>query len=103
MNGGSTTTIGAILNGVASFINTKIMPILVGLAILAFLYNLIYFIAKSGSDQERLTFRNYMVNSLIALFILVSIWGIVGLGTRTLFGTKPFIPQLPTSDPNGGQ
>jgi hypothetical protein len=59
--------------------------------------NLVYFIARSGSDKDRLTFRNYMVNSVIALFILISIWGIVGLGTRTLFGTKPFIPQLPTS------
>ena len=93
-----TTTIRDILNGVAGFVNTKLMPILVALAVLAFLVNMIYFLAKSGSEQDRLTFRNYMINSLIALFILVSIWGIVGLGTRTLFGTKPFIPQLPTCE-----
>ena len=93
----STTSLRDIMNGFASLVSGKIMPILVGIAILAFLYNLIYFIAKSGSEQERETFRNYMINALIALFILVSVWGIVGLGTRTVFGTKPFIPQLPTS------
>lgn len=96
MNAG-TTTIGGMLTAIAGFISGTIMPILVALAVLFFLYNLIYFIAKSGNEQERTMFRNYMVNSLIALFILVSLWGIVGLGTRTFFGTKPFIPQLPTS------
>lgn len=92
-----TTTLRDILVGIASFVSGTIMPILVALAVLFFLYNLIYFIAKSGNEQERTMFRNYMVNALIALFILVSLWGIVGLGTRTLFGTKPFIPQLPTA------
>lgn len=91
-----TTTLGDILTGVATFISGTIMPILVGIAILYFLYNLIYFIANSGNEQERTQFRKYMVNALIALFILTSLWGIVGLGTRTLFGSKPFIPQLPT-------
>jgi uncharacterized membrane protein len=92
-----TTTLRDILYGIAGFVNTKIMPILTALAILFFIYNLISFIAKSGNEKERETFRNYMINSIIALFILLSIWGIVGLGTRTLFGSKPFIPQFPTS------
>lgn len=93
-----TTTFREILMGVASFISSKIMPLLVAIAILYFLWNMIHFISNSGNERERETFRNYMVNSLIALFILISMWGIVGLGTRTLFGSKPFIPQLPTSD-----
>ncbi len=92
-----TTTIREILNSIGALVSTRIMPILVGIAILYFLYNMIYFIAKSDNEQERTIFRNYMINSLIAMFILVAMWGIVGLGTRTLFGTKPFIPQLPTS------
>jgi uncharacterized membrane protein len=96
--GPATTSIREILMGVANFIGGKIMPILVALAILTFLVNIISFIASSGNERKRETFRNYMINSLIAMFILISIWGIVGLGTRTLFGTKPFIPQLPTSD-----
>ena len=95
---GTTTTFREILNGIASFIGTKVMPLLVAIAVLIFIWNLIHFIANAGNERERETFKNYMVNAVIALFILVSIWGIVGLGTRTLFGTKPFIPQLPTSD-----
>lgn len=94
----TTMTIRDILNGIGTFVSGTIMPILVGLAILFFLYNLIYFILKSDNEQERATFRNYMINSLFALFILVTMWGIVGLGTRTFFNSKPFIPQLPTED-----
>lgn len=86
-----------ILNGIGTFLSSTIMPILVSLAVLFFIGNLIYFISQSGNEVEREKFKSYMINSLIALFILISIWGIVGIGTRSLFGTKPFIPQLPTS------
>ena len=95
---GPTTSIREILNGIGSFMSTKIMPILVGLAILIFIGNIIVFIASSGNERKREQFRKYIVNALIAMFILISIWGIVGLGTSSLFGTKPFIPHLPTSD-----
>lgn len=87
-----------ILVGIGTFVSTRIMPLLVGLAILAFLYNIIYYIAKSDNEKERAGFRNYMINALIALFILVSMWGIIGIGTKTIMGTKPVIPQLRTSD-----
>lgn len=97
-DGTATTSIREILNGIGSFINTKIMPILVGLAILFFIYNVISFIANSGNERQREVFRRYIINSLAAMFILISIWGIIGLGTQTLLGSKPFIPQLPTSD-----
>lgn len=90
------TSIREILNGVGAFVSTKIMPILVGLVIIVFLWNMIRFLAKQGSETERESFRKYTLNALVAIFILLSMWGIVGLGTRTLFGTKPFIPQLPT-------
>lgn len=93
----TTTTFREILNGIASFVSDRIMPLLVAVAVLIFIWNLIHFIANAGNERERETFKNYMVNAVFALFILLSIWGIVGVGTRTLFGTKPFIPQLPTS------
>lgn len=95
---GPTTSIREILNGISSFMSTKIMPILVGLAILIFIRNIIVFIASSGNEKKREQFRKYMVNSLAAMFILISIWGIIGLGTQAFFQSKPFIPQLPTSD-----
>ena len=94
----SPMTFREIMNAIGGFVSGKIMPLLVAVAIIIFLWNLIHFIANAGNERERTTFKNYMINALIALFILVSMWGIVGLGTRTLFGSKPFIPQLPTSD-----
>ena len=98
MGGAGTTTVREILLGLASFVSVRIMPILVGLAILAFLYNMISFLYNSDNEKQREQFKKYMVNSVFAMFVLVSIWGIVGLGTKTLWGSKPIIPQLPTSD-----
>ena len=99
MSGGTAgTSIYEILTGIASFVSDRIMPLMVGIAIIVFLFNMISFIANSGNEKQREQFKNYMINSVIAMFILISIWGIVGIGTKGLFGTKPYIPQLPTSD-----
>ena len=91
-------SIGEILTAIVRFVSETLMPILTGLAFVAFLYNLSYFIYNSDNKNEQVQFKRYMVNSVIALFILLSAWGIVGLGTRAFFNGKPYIPQLPTQD-----
>ncbi len=82
-----------------NYISTTIVPILVAIAVLIFFYNLIFFIFNSSNEKEREEFKKYSLNSILALFILLCVWGIVGIFTHTFFnGKNPVIPQLPTSD-----
>lgn len=87
-----------IVDSVGKFFGTTVMPILVIIAILAFLYNLIYFMINLNNEKEREVFKKYSVNALIVLTIMLTVWGVVGILTQTFFHTNPFIPQLPTSD-----
>jgi len=98
-SGGNWGSFTQIINSVGNFLLKTIMPILVSLAIAFFFWNMIQYIRSSNEPKGREEFRKYAVNSLIALFIMLSVWGIIGIGTRSLFGVNPVIPQLPTSGP----
>jgi len=66
------------------FINTlgvidTVVPVLIALALLFFLWGLVVFIAQSGNEQATTQGKQKMIWGLIALFVLVSVWGIVNI------------------------
>ena len=96
-SGGNWGSISDIINSISTFLLKTIMPWLVTLAVVFFFWNLIQYIRASGEPTKRKEFGKYSWNALIAIFIMLSVWGIIAIGTRTLFGVSPVIPQLPTS------
>lgn len=67
------------LLGLAQTIVSRLVPFLIGVAVLAFFWFLITFIVKGQDDpkkqQESLAGMGY---SILALFVMVSVWGIIG-------------------------
>jgi uncharacterized membrane protein len=53
-----------------------IIPILIGLAVVLFMYGLLrYIISKNSEDRKEAI--NVIVYGVVALFVMVTIWGIV--------------------------
>lgn len=52
-------------------------PIVVGLALLAFFWGLVKFIFSSGDEDARGDAKGLMIWSVVALFIMISIVGII--------------------------
>lgn len=74
-------------------------PILVSLAVLAFFWYLVLFIWKGGESSEKKTEAvKGMVYAILALFLMVSIWGIIAL-IGTTFGIgqggSGIVPTVP--------
>lgn len=90
-------TIRDIVTTIGQFLSTKVMPILVALSLLYFLFNIMRYVGSMGNERSREQFRRYSVNAIIALFIMLSVWGIIALGEKTVFNRSAVIPQLPTS------
>jgi len=61
------------------------LPIGVGLALLFFIYALAKFILNSDDEEARKKARQQMIWGVVALFVIVSIWGLVGYIGR-IFG-----------------
>lgn len=78
------TTSGSNVNGLtqllalAQTIVSRLVPFLVGVAVLAFFWFLIQFIWKGSEDPEKQkSSLKGMGMSILALFVMVSIWGII--------------------------
>jgi len=75
------------------------IPFIIALALVVFLWGTAKYIFNSGDDAQRKSGIELMVYGLIGLFVMVSVWGLVGLLT-TMFsieigGANVFIPLLP--------
>ena len=63
------TQVGAIFN--------LLLPVLITLAVLFFFWGLALFVFSSGDESARDRGKSIMIWGVIALFIIVSIWGII--------------------------
>ena len=54
------------------------LPIVVALALLGFFWGLVKFIFAQGNEESKADAKKIMLWGLIALFVMVSVWGLVG-------------------------
>lgn len=90
-----------LLNQANDLIN-RLIPFVIALTVLFFLWGVFRFV-MSGSDAEaRTEARGFMIWGIIALFVMVSVWGLVNILVRSfnLDVSAPPAPQLPLP---GGQ
>ncbi len=76
-----------------------LIPVLIGLALLFFFWGLARFILKAGDVKAREDGKNIMIWGIVALFVMVSFWGLIAYAKRELeFGGGTLIPFLPTGE-----
>ena len=62
-------------------------PVAAGLALLAFFWGLAKYIFAAGSEDAKEKGRSIMTWGIIALFVMVSIWGIIRFLSSSILGT----------------
>lgn len=76
-------------------IRKALIPLLITLSITLFIVGVIKYIANGDEAAQREEGRKYMIYGIIALFVMVSIWGLVGIIQGTFgVGNSVLIPQL---------
>ena len=77
------TTFSTILGTIGGLIN-QIIPILIAGALAYFIYGVIKFVISSDADDKEAA-RKVVVQGVIGLFVIVSVWGLVGV-VQSTFG-----------------
>ena len=90
------TNFGQFINIFLDLIQT-VIPVVAGLALLIFFWGLFKFIFRVDSGDEKAVGegKNLMIWGLIALFIMVSVWGILRFVYTDIGFTKFGLPLLP--------
>ena len=79
-------TIGTIFGTIGNLIQ-QATPIVVALALLYFFWGLATYILAAGDEEAKAKGRSIMIWGIIALFVIVSVWGLVGVLGNT-FGVS---------------
>jgi hypothetical protein len=87
-------TILDTLNLVSTVIGL-LVPIIISLALVVFFWGMVVYLAKMGDDTERKKGLQLMIWGVVAIFVMVSIWGIIGLlqSTFKVNRTDPIVPK----------
>lgn len=78
--------ISELVGKITAFIQQGVVT-LTGLAIVAFLWNVLMFFIHSKNEEKKSQAKKFMVYGIITIAVLVSVWGLVGLISETL-GTE---------------
>lgn len=77
-------------------INNSIIPLIIGIGLITFIWGIIkYVITDSESGKKDAT--SIIVYGLIALFVMVCVWGLVSVLQNTFRISNPGIPKNPQS------
>ncbi len=77
-------------------ISSSIIPFVIGLGVLLFLIGVVQYVSSGDNEEQREASRNMMIYGIIAIFVMVSVWGIVKI-LSTTFGFDYTMPSLPPS------
>ncbi|MEK7586156.1 MAG: hypothetical protein AAB477_02935 [Patescibacteria group bacterium] len=85
--------IGQLFNWAGCTIIKSVVPLLFSLAVAGFIWGIIQYYLNPDNEEKRKKGKTYIIWGLVALFVMISMWGLVGVLTNT-FGIKTLIPQL---------
>ncbi len=88
-----------LLTSISKIID-RLIPFMLALALLFFLWGVFqYFVLGGGDEEKQATGKKYMIYGLIGLVVMVAVWGIVqliitvlGVGSSTTVST-PKVPK----------
>ena len=83
-----------VLGDITNVLNA-IIPILLLLALVVFLWGVFRYVT-SGDSEDKAKARDLMIYGIIALFVMVSVWGLVNVLVAT-FGLSVTAPPAPVS------
>lgn len=85
-------SISSIVSNILAILQ-QIVYLIVGLGLLVFLYGIFGYISNFSDEKKRQESVSYIIYGLLGLFVMISVWGLVGILTGS-FGLSNAIPQI---------
>lgn len=84
---GDLSNVDTFLGNVMGLINT-LLALCVALAVLLFFWGLVKYMKNAGDEEKSKEGKSLMIWGIVILFIMASVWGIVGFFKEALIGNN---------------
>ena len=103
-SGGGSKNFEGIVTLVIQNILDPVIILLLALALVYFMWGVLLYVNKGSEGGDRTKGIQMMSYGILAIFVMVSVWGLVYIliNTFSLDNNKPPIPKLPTTSYNEG-
>ncbi|MDD5050444.1 MAG: hypothetical protein PHV93_01750 [Candidatus Pacebacteria bacterium] len=72
----------------------SVIPLLVGLAVIGFLYGVLRYIYSGGDEEKRKEGIRFITYGIVGLAVITTLWALVGIISTSVVGSNPIVPQL---------
>lgn len=86
-------SIGDLFNFFSCILRANVVSLLITIAMIGFIWGVIQMFINPNNEEARKQGKSYVIWGLVGLFVIISVWGLVGVLTNT-FGISNLIPQL---------
>lgn len=90
--------LGDLFSYISCIIVRGLIPLIFAMAVAMFLWGVVQFTIKD-SEEAKDKGRNLMVWGIIALTVMMGVWGLVGIVGSTFRLNTTILPSLPQSQP----
>lgn len=88
------TNLNSVIKCLVGFFVNKTIPILIGFAVIVFLWGIVIFIKDGGDESKREEGKQFMFWGVIGISFILCIWSFVAILSGTFGESTPFIPQI---------
>ena len=88
--------------GVIQGLLNGLLPVLIAFAVAVFSWGVLKYIRASDNPEQRTEGRELMIYGIVAIFVMVSLWGLVSVIVDVFFNASDLtitggdVPQFPT-------
>jgi hypothetical protein len=91
---GELHTVTDFINYLTCLIGRATVPLIFALALATFVWGVVKYVIAAKDSNEREEGRMFMIYGIIALFVMVSVWGLVSVLSNTFQIGSVFPPQF---------
>ena len=85
--------LGDLFSYVSCIINKSVVPLIFALAVAMFVWGVVQYVINSDEEAKKAKGKQFMIWGIIALTVMVSVWGLVSILGGT-FGIDYAIPHV---------
>jgi len=91
---GGKQLLGDVFDYITCTISGSVIPLIFGVAVALFLWGVVQYVINSDESEKKADGKKFMIWGIIALTVMVSVWGLVNIVGNTFKVNTKFIPQV---------